>query len=87
MESVEALVQIAKQGMMLMLILSLPVVIVSAVVGLLIGALQAVTQLQDQSLSFAVKFGAVMAVLITTGAWMAKELTTLFDSALAAAFK
>jgi type III secretion protein S len=87
MDSVQGIVQVAQQGLLLIFILSLPVVAVSAIVGLVIGAFQAITQLQDQSLSFAIKFAAVMAVIMLTGAWSAKHLIDLFELSLAAGFK
>jgi type III secretion protein S len=50
----------ATQGMILCLDVSLPIVIVAAVVGLGISFLQAITSMQDQTLSHGVKLVAVV---------------------------
>jgi type III secretion protein S len=50
----------ATQGMILCLDVSLPIVIVAAVVGLGVSFLQAITSMQDQSLSHGVKLVAVV---------------------------
>jgi type III secretion protein S len=86
MESVEAIVVLARQALLLSLILSLPVVITAGVVGLLVGLIQAVTQLQDQALLMALKLSAVMAVLFVTGSWMSGELVSIFEKSIRAAF-
>ena len=65
---------IAKQALMLSLVLSLPVVIVASMVGLLFSLFQALTQIQDQTLSFAVKLIFIMATLYFTINWIAGRL-------------
>jgi type III secretion protein S len=67
-------VYIAKQALMLSLILSLPVVIVASVTGLLFALFQALTQIQDQTLSFAVKLIFIMATLYLTIDWIGIKL-------------
>jgi len=67
-------VYLAKQALMLSLILSLPVVIVASVVGLLFSMFQALTQIQDQTLSFAIKLVFIMAVLYLTIDWTGNKL-------------
>ncbi len=67
-------VYVAKQALVLSLILSLPVVIVASVVGLLFALFQALTQIQDQTLSFAVKLIFIMAVLYLTIDWVGIKL-------------
>ena len=56
-------VELARTAIILTLKLSLPVLIVATVTGLLISMLQAVTQIQDQTLSFVPK---IILMLITT---------------------
>jgi type III secretion protein S len=87
MDSVEAIVVLARQALLLSLILSLPVVITAGVVGLLVGLIQAVTQLQDQALLMALKLSAVIAVLFVTGGWMSSELVSIFEKSIRAAFQ
>jgi len=65
---------LAKQALFLSLVLSLPVVAVASIVGLMFSLFQALTQIQDQTLSFAIKLSAVMVVLYTTADWVAGKL-------------
>lgn len=62
------------QAMYLTLWLSLPPIIVASVVGTLFSLFQALTQVQEQTLSFAVKLIAVMATLALTACWVGGEL-------------
>ena len=57
-----------------MLLLSLPAVLVSALVGLIVGVFQAVTQIQDQSIAIAPKFIAVVITVVLTASWAGAEL-------------
>lgn len=51
----------------LILLLSMPVLLIASVVGLLVGLLQAVTQIQDQTLPLAVKLIAVILSIVLMG--------------------
>ena len=62
------------KALYLTLWLSLPPIIVASVVGTLFSLLQALTQVQEQTLSFAVKLIAVMATLAMTAGWVGAEL-------------
>ncbi len=62
------------QALLLMLKISMPPIIVAAVVGLLVSFFQAVTQLQEQTLSFSIKLACVMLVILVTAAWLGGEL-------------
>ena len=53
-------IYIAKQALVLSLVLSLPVVLVASMIGLLFSLFQALTQIQDQTLSFAIKLIFIM---------------------------
>ena len=67
-------VYLAKQALVLSLILSLPVIVVASVVGLLFSVFQTLTQVQDQTLSFAIKLIFIMATLYMTIDWVASRL-------------
>ncbi len=56
----------AMQTINLILLASLPSVLAAAIVGVLISLLQALTQVQEQTLGFAFKLIAVIAVLAAT---------------------
>ncbi len=77
-------VYLAKEGLMLSLILSLPVIIIASLVGLLFSMFQALTQIQEQTLSFAVKLVFVIGALYLTADWMASKVyrfaVLIFDS-------
>ncbi|MDI2591009.1 type III secretion system export apparatus subunit SctS [Pseudomonas sp. N3-W] len=66
-----------KQAMVLVVVLSAPPLIVAVVVGVLTSLLQAVMQLQDQTLPFAIKLVAVGITLALTGRWIGVELIQL----------
>ncbi|SOE96848.1 type III secretion protein S [Burkholderia sp. D7] len=61
---IDALIQFTMQGMLLCLSVSLPIVIVAAVSGLGVSFLQAITSMQDQTLSHAVKLIAVTVTIV-----------------------
>jgi type III secretion protein S len=62
------------KALYLVLVLSLPPIVVAAVVGTLFSLFQALTQIQEQTLSFAIKLIAVMATLALTVRWIGGEL-------------
>lgn len=67
-------IYIAKQALILSLILSLPVVAIASIVGLAFSLFQALTQIQDQTLSFAVKLVFIMGALYLTADWIGSKL-------------
>lgn len=69
-----AVIDLSYQALILVLMLSLPAVITSAVIGILVGLLQAVTQVQDQSISYAAKLIGVSIATVLSARWMAGEL-------------
>lgn len=72
------------RSLMLVLLLSLPPIIVASVVGTLVSLLQALTQVQEQTLSFGFKLIAVGVTMFVTAPWLGGELyrytLTLFTS-------
>lgn len=73
------LIYYVKQTLYLTLLLAGPVVLVTSVLGLLLGFLQAVFQLQDQAMPFAIKLVGVVFILIAVGPWMAQLLMDFTD--------
>ena len=61
-------------AMYLTLWLSLPPIVVASVVGTLFALFQALTQIQEQTLSFAIKLVAVMITIVMTARWVGGEL-------------
>jgi type III secretion protein S len=62
------------QALYLSLALSMPTIVVASVVGTLFSLFQALTQIQEQTLSFAIKLVAVGLTLYLTGSWMGTEM-------------
>lgn len=63
-------VQVIYQGVILTLLLSLPSVGVGLLVGFLISLFQAVTQIQEQTLTFVPKVIAVLLMIAFTSPWL-----------------
>ncbi|MET0382993.1 MAG: type III secretion system export apparatus subunit SctS [Burkholderiaceae bacterium] len=59
----EALIRLTTEAMLLCMYISMPVVIVAAIVGLLVSFLQAITSTQDQNLSHGAKLIAVVVTI------------------------
>ena len=51
-----------------------PILIVGLVVGVIISIFQAITQIQEQTLSFVPKLAAMAAVLVIAGPWILNQL-------------
>ena len=68
------LVHGAQQALLLVVAVTLPVLGVAAVVGFLVAALQAASQIQDPTLSHLPRLLAVSAALAVLGPWMGHEV-------------
>lgn len=81
------LTDLTHKALMLILLLSLPPIITAAVVGVLISLVQAVTQIQDQTLSFAFRLIAVVVTLLITARWLGEQVVIftadIFDRIIA----
>ena len=82
----EMLVEYLAKGFMTMLSISMPCVLVAAGIGLVVGILQAVTQVQEQTIAAAPKIFSVFLVIIIGGLGFIKLLTNLFQEGAALAF-
>ncbi|MBE7705661.1 MAG: flagellar biosynthetic protein FliQ [Cyanobacteria bacterium SIG30] len=69
------LVEYLTKGFVIMLMVSLPCVLVAAGIGLVVGILQAVTQVQEQTIAAAPKILLVFLTIIILGSWYIKVLT------------
>lgn len=67
-------IYLAKQALMLCLVLSLPVIVIASSAGFLFSIFQALTQIQDQTLSFTIKLIVVIAAIYLTVDWMASKI-------------
>ena len=64
----------AQMCLLIVLRLSLIPIIVATVVGLLVSLLQALTQIQEQTLGFAVKLIAISLTLLVCASWLGSTL-------------
>lgn len=79
------LVGLAQQALLLSVAVSLPVVVAAALVGLLMSALQALTQVGDTTVSHLPRFLVVAFVLVMLGPWMGREILAFAARAFTAA--
>jgi type III secretion HrpO family protein len=70
------LVHDAQEALLLVVAVSLPVLGVAAVVGLVVAAFQAASQIQDPTLSHLPRLLAVVAALALLGPWMGHEVAS-----------
>lgn len=73
------LVSLITKALYLTLILSLPSILAATIVGTLVSIFQALTQVQEQNISFAFKLITMIMVIYMTLSWMGK---TLYDYTL-----
>ncbi len=67
-------IQLAYEGLLLILILSAPPILVSMFFGILVAIFQAATQIQEQTLSFTIKLVAVTLTLMFLGSWLGGKI-------------
>jgi len=83
MTSLGDLAGLGQSALLLALLISLPVVGVAAVVGLVVAAFQAATQLQDPTIAHLPRLVAVALALVVLGPWMGSEIAGFALEALA----
>ncbi|MCO8626553.1 type III secretion system export apparatus subunit SctS [Burkholderia multivorans] len=76
------ILDLTRQALMLVLLLSLPIVLIATVTGLVVAILQAVTQVQDANIGIAVRLIAVMAALVLLSGWLGSEVLRFAQQAL-----
>jgi len=82
----ELLIEYLARGFLLMLAISMPCVLVAAGIGLVVGVLQAVTQVQEQTIAAAPKILGVFLVIIIGGIGFINLLKGYFTDGVALAF-
>ena len=74
--STDLVIQLTTAAVELALKVALPLLLVGLAVGLIVSIFQAITQIQEQTLSFIPKILATVAVLVIGGPWMLDQLLT-----------
>jgi flagellar biosynthesis protein FliQ len=72
----DTVVNLASQAMSLALKIAGPLLLVALVIGLLVSVFQAVTQIQEQSLTLIPKIVGVAVVIVVLGPWMLGQLVS-----------
>jgi flagellar biosynthesis protein FliQ len=83
----DILIEFFAKGLVTMLMIAMPCVLTAAGVGLIVGILQAVTQVQEQTIAAAPKIFSVFLVIIILGTGYLRLLTNLFNEGSNIAFE
>ena len=78
--TVDEVTAIASSALFLVIKVAAPVLLVSLVIGLIVSIFQAVTSIQEQTLTFVPKILAVFLALIVLGNWMLSEMSSFMIS-------
>ncbi|MEX0776164.1 MAG: flagellar biosynthesis protein FliQ [Phycisphaeraceae bacterium] len=71
---VDQAVDLVRESLTMMLLISAPILAAALVIGLLISLFQAVTQIQEQTLSFVPKIVGMAVVTILLAPWMTRQM-------------
>ncbi len=74
-----ALVEHAREALLLTVALSLPVVAIAALIGFFVAALQAATQVQDATLAHLPRLVGVASALAILGPWMGTQVAAFAE--------
>lgn len=70
----DTVIELGRQGLVVIMLLSAPMLLSALAAGLIIGLFQAATQIQDMTLSFIPKLIVLVVALGLTGSWMLRML-------------
>jgi flagellar biosynthesis protein FliQ len=74
MLTLDTATELVRQTLMLAMVVSAPMLIIGLVVGVLISLFQAVTQIQEQTLTFVPKIASMIAAAIVLMPWIGHRL-------------
>lgn len=74
-------IELLNRALLMGLMVSAPLLLTALLVGILISLLQALTQIQEQTLTFIPKLVAVALVLLLTMPWMIRSLVQYIQAA------
>lgn len=72
--TVDVVTEISSNALFMIIKVSLPILLVSLVIGLVISIFQTVTSIQEQTLTFVPKIVCVFLALVLLGNWMLTQL-------------
>jgi len=74
--NIDSVIHLGTQSLYMVLMLSLPMLIVALAVGVLISLFQAVTQIQEMTLTFVPKIIAVFLCVVFVAPWLTETMVT-----------
>jgi type III secretion protein S len=75
------LLDVTRDGLLIVLWVSLPVVVVATLSALIVSVLQAVTQIQDQSIGQSIRLIAVMVAIVASAGWLGRDVMRFAERA------
>ncbi|MBX3621592.1 MAG: type III secretion system export apparatus subunit SctS [Rhizobacter sp.] len=75
------LLSITREGLLVVLWVSLPVVLVSTLSAVIVAVLQAVTQIQDQSIGQSIRLIAVLFTIVVAAGWLGRDVMRFAERA------
>ncbi len=79
MQSENILFDTLRHGLWVSVVISIPILSVALIVGLSIGLLQALTSIQEMTLTFVPKLAAIVAVFWVSMGFMSQSLVSFFQ--------
>jgi len=79
----EDAIDLGREAILICLLIGAPVLAVGVIVGLLIGLFQALTQIQDQTISFVPKIIAMVAMLALCLPWLVQRMMEYSEDLIA----
>ncbi len=73
------IISIGRQTVWIIIKKSVPILLVSMIVGLIISLFQTLTSIQEQTLTFVPKLLAIMLVLMIMGPWLLNEIVSYMN--------
>lgn len=78
--TIDEVVAIADQALFTVIKVSVPVLLISMAVGLIVSIFQTVTSIQEQTLTFVPKVLAIFLTIMLIGHWMLTEMVNLMTN-------
>ena len=77
--TIDAVSEMTNNALYVIIKVSLPVLLVSLIVGLIISIFQTVTSIQEQALTFVPKILGVFVTMLICGSWMLNNMSSFIE--------
>ena len=77
------IIDLSRETVLTIVETSMPLLLISLVIGLIISIFQTITSIQEQTLTFIPKFIAIRLVVVLCGNWIMNKCVTLFEALMA----